>query len=291
MVILYEVAAKKIIPLLKGVIVHELYREGYSQRKIASLINITQPQVYKYLSRDINYYYSQLEKLGFDLERIKYYVSLLVDLLKKKEMIKYIVLINGIIHELTVDYVCREYSLPEKICRNGRLSDPDIEYYREWLDRIIKLPGLAQYIPEVGSNIVYAPVKPHGLSDIIGLTGRIVRVHNVIRVVGEPVYGGSRHLSRVLLLAVKYDKHRRVAMNISYDKTIEKLSSRYQIEYSGPHESIENFWAELDNVLRKKPDIVLDLGGYGLEPITYILANSFEELEKILRELIKKSSV
>lgn len=288
MVILYEVAAKKIIPLIKGVLIHELRREGFAQRRIALFLDITQPQVHKYLSRSINYYYDRLTELGFDIERIKYYVSLLIDLVKEKNTLKYIVLINGIIHMLTIEYVCREYKFPESICREGRLIDPDIEYYREWIIRITRLPGLAHYIPEVGANIVYSPVKPRYIADIIGLSGRIIRVHNVVKIVGEPIYGGSRHLSRVLLLAVKYKASRRIAMNLSYDKVIEKLSKKYKIEYCGPHHLPDKFWIELEDVLKKKPDIILDLGGYGLEPVTYILTDCFKELEKILQEIIKK---
>ncbi|OYT40095.1 MAG: Fis family transcriptional regulator, partial [Desulfurococcales archaeon ex4484_58] len=176
MVIIYEIAAKKIIPSVKGILVHKLYEKGYSQRKIAGILDLTQPQIHKYLNKPINYYYEKLSIEGLDTDRIEHYIKVLISAIEKGDQLKYTLMINSIIHELLMNIVCREYRIFKQFCEKGRLTDPNIEYYREWLDKITRKPKLNKLIPEVGTNIVYSPSKPLNQSDIIGLTGRIVKV-------------------------------------------------------------------------------------------------------------------
>jgi predicted fused transcriptional regulator/phosphomethylpyrimidine kinase/predicted transcriptional regulator len=287
MVIIHELASKKIIPLIKGLLVHKLYSMGLGQRRIAELLGITQPQVHKYLKRGIDYYYEEITRRGLDAENIQYYISLLASLASRGDTEKFIVILNGLVHDLAMKLACREGYLPESICINGRLSDPSIEYYREWLRRITSIEKLYRIIPEVGSNIVYAPYKPRDHADIIGLTGRIIRVSDSIRIVGEPMYGGSRHLARVLLIIAEHDPGRRVAMNISYNRVIEELGGVLRIAYTGPHNSIEEFWDSIERVARDKPYIIVDRGGYGLEPNTYVVVEDFEKLYSILSRILE----
>ncbi|RLG80706.1 MAG: Fis family transcriptional regulator [Thermoprotei archaeon] len=285
MTILHEVAAKKIVPLLRGVLVHELYSRGFSQRKIAYLLGVTQPQVYKYLSKPIDEYYHKALELRLDTDRLKYYVKLLADTLAQDSSEKYVLLVNSIVQELTLAYLCREHKEMRELCRTGRISDPYLEYYRERVERIVSRYRIESLVPEVGINIVYTPVKPRSPVDVIGLTGRIIKAGNRALIVGEPMYGGSRHLSRVLIMAAKYNNRRRVAMNTAYVRRVESLKRIYRVEYCGPHSSINEFWESLEKVLTRSPDIVADLGGYGLEPVVYILANSFEDLENALKHI------
>jgi len=285
-VIVHEIASKKITPLLKGLLTHELYERGFSQRRIALILSITQPQVYKYLARSKEYFLAEFSRMGFDSERVKCYVEALVELLVKGYSEKYVVLINSIVHEMALDYACTAYKLPETLCREKKFADPHIEYYKAWLDKITSLPGLHSIIPEVGSNIVYASSKPEKIVDVIGLTGRIIRADGKVGVAGEPIYGGSKHLSRVLILAAKYDPDKRVAMNISHNINPDILADKWVVKYTGPHSSLEEFWHSLENALASKPDVVIDLGGYGLEPVTYLITRSFKDLELILAAIL-----
>ncbi len=289
MITIYEIAVKKIIPPLKGLLIHKLYSRGFSQRKIASVLGITQPQIHKYLSNSIDLYLDKLSEIGVDIDWINQYIDLIVDVIIKGDYSKYVLMINSIVNDILLKHICKKYSELQIYCVEGRLSDPDIEYYREWIKRIAGIDGLVRLIPEVGSNIVYSPRKPRGLYDIIGLSGRIMRAGSSIEIVGEPIYGGSRHLSKILLHAVERSMDKKIAMNIVFiDKIPYSIKKKYKIIYSGPHDSIESFWRSIDQVFENKPDIMVDRGGYGLEPITYILTNSFEELEELLRILIHK---
>lgn len=283
MVIIHEIASKKILPLLRGIIVHELKNRGFSQYRISRVLSITQPQVNKYLSKPIEYYYIEASNLGFNIEYLSYLISVVINTIINGYFERYVILINSILNKLAIDYICRTH---RELCIEDKLADPYIEFYREWLDRIVKIDNLVLLIPEVGSNIVYAPLKPRDYSDIIGLTGRLVKAGGYVKIAGEPIYGGSKHLAKTLILASKYNDEARIAMNIIRVKDIEKLSSKYKIVHSGPHDSIDSFWKNIEEKLVEKPDILVDHGGYGLEPITYIYVNEFEKLIHILKEVI-----
>lgn len=287
MVIIHEVATKKILPLIRGILIHELRSRSFSQYRISQILGITQPQVNKYLSKPIEKYYSEVVELGFSTEYFSYMVSLLVSTITNGYIDKYVVLINNVLHKLALEYVCR---IRREICIDNKIADPHIEYYREWVDRIIRINNIVLIVPEVGSNIVYAPFKPKDYSDVIGLSGRIVRAGTSVKIAGEPMYGGSRHLSRTLIIASKYNDNVRIAMNIAKIDDIRELESKYRVVYSGPHVSIDSFWRSIEEKLVEKPDILIDHGGYGLEPITYIYVDRFEKLESILKEVIEAVS-
>ncbi|MEM1921296.1 MAG: thiamine-phosphate synthase family protein [Desulfurococcaceae archaeon] len=282
MVIIHEIASKKILPIIRGILVHELKNRGFSQYRISQILGITQPQVNKYLSKPIEYYYKGVVNLGFNAENVSYLISLLVSTIVNGYTDKYIILINSILHKLAIEYLCREH---REICIGDRIGDPYIEYYREWVERILNINNIVLLIPEVGSNIVFAPFKPKDYSDVIGLTGRIVKAGVNVKLAGEPMYGGSRHLARTLILASNYNSRVKIAMNIIVFKNIERLGSEYNIVYSGPHDSIDSFWINIEKKLVNKPDILVDQGGYGLEPVTYLFVDSFENLEIILKKI------
>lgn len=288
--IIHEIATKRIVPIVRGVLAHQLSESGFTQRKIASALGVTQPQINKYLSRSIDYYMSRVEKLGFNPERFISLTRFITETVLRGDKDKFLLMLNSVIDYLARDYTCRFfYDSFKTYCDIGRFSDPYIEEYRSFIKRLMSLETLFKVIPEVGSNIVYAPGDASSSIDVIGLTGRLVKTGLAIGVIGEPMYGGSTHLSRVLLIARKYDASKRVAMNIAYVDLPEPLEKTYGVAYSGPHDSIEDFWSSIEKSLVSKPTILLDKGGVGLEPITYIFTRDFTELEEILQYIIRKT--
>lgn len=288
MLLLQEIAARIIIPPVKGLLVHLLSEKGFSQRRIAKLLEVTQPQVHKYLSKPKEYYYNLLVSHGFNIDKINSYLNIILHTAVKEDRIKLILLMSSIVNELSMEYLCRKKHGISDYCRETIIVDPFIEHYRSFVSMLLSKYDLSKLIPEVGSNIIFAPHKPRDISDIIGLSGRILRVGGSVKAVGEPIYGGSRHLSRVLLVASKYNEKYRAAMNIIYDKVfLEKLAAKnYRVAECGPHETNEEFWINIEKVLRRKPQIIGDRGGYGLEPVIYIFAKDLSELEEIIKIIL-----
>ncbi len=287
MLLLQEIAAKIIIPPLKGLLIHFLAEKGFSQRRIARLLEITQPQVHKYLSKPRGYYLSLLISHGFNVERINDYLNTLFYTALREDKVRLVLLMSSIVNDLSLEYLCRNMDELREYCKGRELVDPYIELYKSFISKILAKYDLSDLIPEVGSNIVYAPYKPGSIIDIIGLSGRIIRVGGIVKAIGEPVYGGSRHLSKILLLSIKNGSSYRIAMNIKYyERILEELSLKYLVTKCGPHGSMESFWECIGEKLAGKPKIIGDLGGYGLEPVIYLFAKDFDDLRNMLEEIL-----
>ena len=84
---------------------------------------------------------------------------------------------------------------------------------RECLRRLEE-PEVAALIPEVGTNLVYARPGASSIEEVAGLSGRIVVSLGRPKVCGEVVYGGSRHLSQVILRAMRINPRIRAAINL-----------------------------------------------------------------------------
>ncbi len=284
--IIHEIASKRIIPPLKGIIIHRLYKNGYSQRKIASLFSITQPQIHKYLSKPIEKYNQLLEGYGLNIDEVNRLVDLLIDLISKNERERFIIVLSSIADYLARKYVCIHYTLYREYCSRGRVIDPFIVEYENTLKKILSLRKIHRLIPEVGSNIAYAPHTAHSVFDVIGLPGRIIRIGDRVIAVGEPIYGGSKHTASILILAQKYDHGKHVVMNIKYIGEISDLiGGEYSVIKCGPHKA-SNFWSDIEECLTHKPDILCDKGGEGLEPITYLIVPSLNELLTLLEKIL-----
>lgn len=288
--IIHEIASKKITPLVKALIAHELIKNGYSQRRVANLLGVTQPQIHKYLDQTIEEIYYRIEKLGLNVENVSHMVKILVSTVSKDKLDKFILMLNALVDALTRTYVCRELSNVFNIyCVKKGFVDIYIEEYRIFLDRIVAKNCIDRIIPEVGSNIVYSPDGAKELSGVIGLTGRIIKTKIGVTVVGEPMYGGSRHLAKLLLIAREFNPDKRVAMNIVELTKPHGLDRVYNVVQTGPHVDLEDFWVKVYEALRVKPDVLIDRGGVGLEPITYIFTKDFNELEEMIDYILSKA--
>ncbi len=290
----YELAVKYFVSPIKAIIAHKLYSEGYSQTKIARLLGFTQPMVYKLLSTDVDVYYRKLLDIGFDDEEVNSYVNLLYSALIRNDVPRYMMLFTMIINKVLSSLklcqlhhrVHRELPRDCSICRNLhpvlQLS-PFIREYEECVRKIIDHIEAYKLVPEVGMNIVYALPHAEDISDIIGLSGRIIRVGLIVEAVGKPCLGCSHHTASILLQAIKYNPSLRAAAVIRYSREfIEKLRSNgYRVVETGPHKSIKDFYSSMRNTIKKyrgRIDAIADKGGMGLEPVIYLFARDLKEL-------------
>ncbi len=79
---------------------------------------------------------------------------------------------------------------------------------------LASIKGIEELIPEVGMNVAYAPPGARDVGDVAAIDGRIVRTTRGARLCGEPSYGASRHLARVILAAIKRGLPWRAALNM-----------------------------------------------------------------------------
>ncbi len=299
----YELAVKYFVYPIKAILIHRLYNEGYAQAKIAKQLGITQPMVYKIVNDPIDKYYKMLNNVGFSNEEIDSYISILLSPLIKNDIERYMILFSTIINQIlseqrlcTLHYrISKDIPYGCSICKQlhpAGVSSPLIIEYERALERLTSDPKAYKLVPEVGMNIVYALPEPRSINDIIGLPGRIVKVDNKVEAVGRPCFGCSHHTASILLQVATLNTSIRAAAVIRYDlEFINKLRHmRMRIAETGPHGSITDFNNSIKRVIRRyrgRLDVIVDHGGYGLEPVIYIFSKDMEDLIDILLNLIR----
>lgn len=274
---------------LKGILAWELTKRGLSQHRISSFLAVSQPMVNKLLKTPEDAYLRKLVEMGLSEEEVTHYINVLVDIAMRNEKPRFFIVSRSIVGMLSMELACRKIEWLREFCNAEGLRDPEIEYYRTHLDRVLRIPGLARALPEVGSNLVYSPRAPKSIADVIGLTGRIVKAGGRAVAIGEPMYGGSKHLARVLLLVNSGNPAMRVGFVLAFREEILSALSGLglRIAYTGPHESEQSLWEQILKAASElKPNVIADRGGRGLEPVIYLFSKSFDELELILEKAL-----
>ena len=137
-------------------------------------------------------------------------------------------------------------------------------------------------VPEVGSNIALALPDAQTIMDVAGLSGRMVRAADDIACAGVIRFGGSSHMARVVLAAMKHDKRMRAALNLRYSKEILDVGGDLgyvvscfdrQMEPTGT-DTMD--WGINKALMDSKlfPDLIFDEGAPGKEPMIRVLGSS-----------------
>lgn len=154
-------------------------------------------------------------------------------------------------------------------------------------------------IPEVQSNLGYAvdPRYAQTRDDVAAIPGRIVRYMGRARPSGPPTFGASDHVARKILAALKHDPRIRAAANFKLDEDLLRRAREagYKVAIvdrrNEPKEVKEKEGGSMQWILEEAvkqtggvPDIIVDLGDWGKEPMISVLGRTpTEVLEKVLR--------
>lgn len=142
-------------------------------------------------------------------------------------------------------------------------------------------------IPETPSYIVMTLPK-HYVRDVNAVAGTpIVRLWGSVKAVVEPEFGICREFGELLMKVMEFNNDVRALMSIKYDERLVDVVSRlgFKTLRIGLREALRK--GELGmygGELSKELDIIFDVGGWGLEPLTIVLGrNSLEVTEKVLK--------
>ncbi|MEW6070440.1 MAG: thiamine-phosphate synthase family protein, partial [Candidatus Thermoplasmatota archaeon] len=155
-----------------------------------------------------------------------------------------------------------------------------------------------ELVPEVGINFVYALPNASSLQDVCGIEGRLVKVGNKLKRVGEIEFGKSKHIATVVLTAMRYDRSIRSGMNIKYSEEILEKAKALKLKISSfnrrkepKKEKISTMEWGTERAIKKiglVPDIIYDKGTIGKEAMIRILGRNPVEVLYKLRRLILK---
>jgi len=150
---------------------------------------------------------------------------------------------------------------------------------------------LGHLVPEVRSNLGYAIPFAREAGDVLAVPGRITEIKGMIVPSSRPAFGASRHISRIILTAMKKDPSIRSAMNIRFSHEVIsacreiglRIASFDRNEEPGAVKEIEGSTLEwgTEKAIEEAsqvPDIIYDLGEMGKEPMVRVLGKDPEEV-------------
>lgn len=153
-------------------------------------------------------------------------------------------------------------------------------------------PRFVKILPEVGSNIVMALPGAERTSDVVGLSGRIVKVGNRARLTGFPKLGGSEHVANFVLTAMHHDRKIRAGLNIRFSDEILRTCKNLGIKTSWfdrnkEPRGVKTMRWGAEQAIKKREDIpqaIFDRGARGKEAMVRLLgASPIEVAELALR--------
>lgn len=290
-----EFVSDHVIRVIKSEVTQKLYEAGYTQLSISRILGVTQPMVNKMLSAHEETRRKAMEE-GLDLSDIDSIASVVASLVisnKVQAALEY--LTNKLMLNLShLDYCESHRRVNPKIpidCRVcGLLLSPRDMVIRNLVTAVNEIESLPQFIkliPRVLMNIAEAIPDPRNEMDIAAIPGRIGIERGMPKAWGLPSYGVSMHLGRILLSIAHAKPKVRAVASIKHDNEIENAIKLSRLRYSVlSHESAptEDEIIELvaRNVSLRDLDAVIDLGGFGIEPITYIFGmDSLQVIHKL----------
>ena len=291
-----ELMMKGFLPALRGLISHTLRERGLSQSKIAALIGVSQAAVSQILSKNRAQYLEKILEMGFERGEVETLLNLLledivIDPVKATQTLYYFWR-NALERGTLCSYHRRLY--PQlalcKVClrRWGLGFDEDSALTLRKVGEAVKLlessPHIAHLVPEVSMNVAQALKNAKTLEDVAAVPGRIVKVRDRVRAVSGPEFGGSRHLAEILINIMKFSPKIRAVLNLKLDEkileTVESLGFRYAVTgHPTSHRSVDEVVKAVAQEFEEKGelDVVMDWGGIGLEPTTYVFGSDAVE--------------
>ncbi len=161
--------------------------------------------------------------------------------------------------------------------------------------RQLELMLTDDWLPEIGTNIVFALPQATVADEVAALTGRIHRVCKHAQAMGHVNFGASKYMAKVVLAVMNVDESMRAAVNIrrspdhlrrareaglvvaSFERSMEPADAPKDIEW-GTLEAIR--------VTGAVPDVIEDAGGQCLEPVMRVLGHDPAELVDKVRRIM-----
>jgi Uncharacterized conserved protein len=294
-----EIFVKFFLPNIRIVLANELSKKGYSQTQIAEILGITQARVNGYLKSNYNQAIEGLQKIGIDNEDLR----LILDNYLSEESINkfhtlrilYTFWQNKLISGKICNFHYKVSGLDSTctICLKQDLASDMIENLRmknelkEAFKILSSSPFVFKIIPQINTNIVYSKKKAEKIQDIMAFPGRIIRYMNTLKILGEPEFGVSTHLAKMLLLAHLKNSSIRSCTYIKYDETILKIIKKLDLifDFNLLKENKEDpVVYSFKEFLKSKgpPTILIDEGRKNYEPVCYIFGKNPYEVAKIV---------
>jgi len=294
-----EIVVDRFLPTARAMLARELSDRGLTQQEIADHLGVTQAAVSKYVGGDVTLEtrFSEEPRLQSAVERIATgfaegsmdaYEALgeLLGVIRAFED-------RGPICEIHEEQVPALAGLGCDLCVRG--YDESVADERAVLSAVRKATRLladetamAEYVPNVGTNVGMALPHPGDELDVAAVPGRVHAMRGRIDVPANPEFGGSQHVARTILAANSVDSSVRAGLNLTTDdgllaaardRGIDPLA--FDAGYDDRRERLESAFRERGGV----PRVIYHEGAFGIEPITYVFGTDAVEATRFAIEL------
>jgi hypothetical protein len=298
-----ELVVEEFLPTFRSMLAEALRERDLTQSEVAELLGISQSAVSKYVHGDVE----RNERL-LAHEGMKDLVDQLADGLASGEMSRVQALVEaevfvrqlergGLLAQLheeafpplsdsEEDFV--DIHDPDSALRQSERIRASV---RRGLRILENTSGFASLIPAVGSNLAECLPDAEGIDDVAAVPGRILDLKGRAEVPGEPEFGVSEYSATVLLTARELGSSARATLNIRYDaETVEALEAMgyetVEFDADQPLEAgLADAFADRDG---ESIDVVYQTGGFGVEPIIYLLGADATTVARTVRELLRE---
>ena len=297
---LEEVVVDEFLPTFRSLLAADLRQRGLTQHEVADLLGVSQSAVSKYAHGDVT-----VNQAVADDERVQETVVRIGgglasgDMSQVQALVEAEVLIRRLSARGDVVADLHDQAMPALADYDGdfRVHDPESEVrvrervvssVRRGVRMLEHASGFATLIPAVGSNLVECTPEADGVEDVAGVPGRILDVMGRTEIPADPEFGVSVHVASILLAARDAGSDARACLNVRYDDDIldELAALGYDCVAFDPEG--EDSAAALRPTVAEHPDadVLYQTGGFGVEPIVYLLADSAPAAAELARELL-----
>lgn len=285
-----EIVVEDVLPTLRVELARALHERSFTQQEIADTLGVTQAAVSKYLSGA-----ATVEQVIAEDDRVQATVESIADGFDGGDLDEYEALAELLALIRTLEDrgpICQlhEASMPAlegmgcDLCVRG--SDERLQTERDVLANVRRavrqfaaLPGAAEHVPNVGTNVAMALPEANDETDVAAVPGRLHAMGAKVNVPANPEFGASRHVARTVLTASEYDPSVRGALNLrTSDALIEAAREagldprEFDAGYEDRVETLRSLFED-----GGVPGVIYHRGEFGIEPITYVFGGSAVE--------------
>lgn len=295
-----EIVTERVLPTLRTELATALLERGWTQRAVAEQLGVTEAAVSGYASGK-----GTVDERLTDDPRLGETVDRLVegfdsdDLDEYEAMAEIIELVRSFedrgpicaIHEAEMPAL---EGLGCDICVRG--PDDAVTADRETLANVRRATRMLQtsdsigsFVPNAGTNLGMARPNPVGPAGVAAIPGRIHSVRGRIEVPGNPEFGVSEHVSRMILAANEVDPTIQAACNLRTDEQLLEAAREQGLKTFTFYADYENRAERLRSAFETRatvPRVVYHEGAFGIEPITYVLGESAVSVVDVVIDLV-----
>jgi len=292
-----ELTVRSVLPALRILVARELASNyNWTQTRIAKNLGVTQAAVSGYLTGEVELTapplsHDHLQSLSKNMA-----AEMASKKLNHSDLINYVCEICLSLRRGGAICLAHKSKIPEleeekcSICVQLHMSLSEISDARRGVlsemrcavSVLESTPEFYDMVPQVFSNIVMGIADARGIADVAGIPGRLAKIRGKVRSMMGPEFGASGHLAKLLLVVMTKNPKWRALINIRYDRgvmdSIRKLNLKSAVlrregEGQGGEDQLLRF---ADRALGKDKGIqvIIDEGGFGIEPNTYIIGES-----------------